>query len=162
MLNGGAITLRGLERGNEVLPRRLVEIVLQRAPGAQHALREERRVHQRLPLAGEVQEVGRAGIDGARHRPAREIGVAAALPSLVGIVRRQLDPRRKTGQQPADRLEVGDARPGRARGLFDRHPGLQRAGSEVVEDRIGEAAHDADPDGTVRGAAGRRVALTTG
>ena len=52
---------RRFERGDQLPFRRRVERVAQRARRAQQALREERRVDQRLAIAREVQKSGEAG-----------------------------------------------------------------------------------------------------
>ena len=50
-----------------------------------------------------------------------------------------------------------------ARGLFDRHPRLQRAVGEVGEHRIGEPPHDRDPGVAIaRAAFGRCAAAVPG
>ena len=68
-----------------------------------------------------------------------------AQPPFGRVVGGELDPRRDAGEQAAERLEVGDRPSVGARRLLDRHPRLQRAGGEVLQDRIGEARHHADP-----------------
>ena len=129
----------------------------QRARRAQHPLREERGVDERLAIAREVEEVLRLRIDGAIDRPARERRVAGPELALGGRVRRQLQPRRDAGDEPAERLEVCHSLALRAGRLLDRHPLLERFAGEIGEHGIGELLHDADPVGPFGGGRGRAL-----
>jgi hypothetical protein len=128
---------RRLERGDHVALRRAVDRAEQRLRGAQQTLRKERRVHERLPLAREVHDVRRRGIDGAVDRGQREVAVRR-LP--------RLDPRRDAREEPPERLEMRHVVPIGAGRLLHRHPRLQRAGREIGEHRIRQIARVRDPD----------------
>ena len=134
----------GLQRRDQLPLRRRVEAVAQRARRAEESLREERGIDQRLPIAGEVQEIRRGGIDGAARSRGRASCAyrCAAVPPGVRVGR-QLEPRRDAGDQPAERLEMRDRSPVGAWRLFHRHRALERAVGQVGEHRIGEPAQRA-------------------
>ncbi len=127
---------RGLERRDQVLLRRGVKGITKRRLRSQQALREERGVDERLPFTREVQEIGRAGIDGAGDRAARQVGVLGSHFALWGTVRRYLDPRRKPREQPPQRFEMRDVPAIGSGRLLHGHPRLQRASREVPQHRI--------------------------
>ena len=94
----------------------------------------------------------KSGDDGSTARAIARRARSAYSPrsrAFGGGVRGQLDPRRHAREQPADRLEMRDVLPIRAGGLLDRHARLQRAGREILQNRIGEPAQQADPDRTI-------------
>ena len=137
---------RGFERGDEMPLRRRIERVAQRPRRAQQPLREKCGVHQRLPLAREVEEVGRRRIDGAADRAPGEIRILRPQPPFRRVVGGKLDPRRDARDQPAERFEMRHRLALGAGRLLDRHARLERAVGQIRQDRIREPPHDGDPD----------------
>jgi hypothetical protein len=117
----------------------------QRSRCAQDALREKRSVDERLALAGEVEEVRRGGINGARNRAAGQVGVLGSKTCFIAVVRGEIDPGRDAGDQPAERFEVSHTRAVRPGRLLDWHACLQRPGRQVREHRIREATQNGNP-----------------
>ena len=142
--------------------RRRVERVAQRPRRAQQALRKECGIHERLPLAGEVEEVGRRRVDRAADRAPGEIRVLDPEATFRRVVCGKLDPRRDTGDQPAERLEMRHRLALGAGRLLDRHARLERAVGQVRQDRIRKPPQDGDPGLAVSWRSGPALFRTRG
>ena len=142
VVEGGHDRARRLERGDEAAASSTAPAARPARAVRAAAVREEGGVDERLAVAREVHEVGRRGIDGARQRAPRERRTAREpflLPCHPPARPARARGLRSAGQTPRDasRRAVGAA------GFFDRHPGLERAVREVVEDGVGEATGSA-------------------
>ena len=146
MLNPGTIGPGRLERRNQLAPGGGGQRITERARRAQQRLREEGGVHERLAIGREIQEVRRRRIDAAGNGGHRQVGIPPAQRPLRGPIVGQLQPRRDAREQAAERFEMRHGRAaGRAGGLLDRHPRLQRAGGQVVQNGIREAPDEGHP-----------------
>ena len=115
---------------------------------AQERVGEKGGIHQRLGAVGEVETVGRVGIDGSGERGAGELAefrLRGGFGGVGDIV--QLKPRGETGEGAADGFKVGDAGPGFgvAGGGFDGHGGVQATVGEGCEGRESDALEEIGP-----------------
>jgi hypothetical protein len=147
----------GYERGDQVAPDRGIDGVPQCARRADDGVCEERRIHERLPLLGEVHEVWRARIDRVGERGVRQLDVAPAALALGRIIRTELEPRGDAGQRAAERFEMGDRSPTLScrRALLDRHARAQLAPRQVRQHGRRDAVERVDPVRAVVGLPGQ-------
>ena len=132
-------------QGTHQIPLRLlIQRVEQLLWGANDAVRQERRVHQRLPIPfGEVHEVRRFRIYRVCNRLAGQLTVFRLNLRFFARQGIQFQPRRNAADRPSERFEVHILHPFRME--HRRHVLLQRPRRQVFQHRISNFQHCLQP-----------------